>query len=151
MKTTHKLESTHTSVRSQKFRVPAWTSYRTHEKFRVRYVLQNSQKFRVGVYVNKCCTRTRTRPRTRFVFKGHIPVPRVLCNGRTKLTEVPVRVIPGKIPLVWFRTYRTKQPCTNCRLYAILRSHVLRSLCDTPLPLYTGITRARNIPRRLQK
>ena len=33
-------------------------------------------------------------------------------GGRTELTEVPVRVIPGKIPRVWYGSVRTLQNIT---------------------------------------
>ena len=32
----------------------------------------------------ECCTRTRTRVRTRIFFQGHMPLPRLLCHGRTR-------------------------------------------------------------------
>ena len=75
-------------------------------------VLQNSRKFRVGT---RCCTRTRTRTR---VFLQGLPVPRVLCHGRTELTQVPgtgmnvvqnLQQFRARVTLrVWFCAYPTE-------------------------------------------
>ena len=51
-------------------------------------------------------------PAPDYFYKG-IPVPRVLCHGHTELKEVAVRVLPGKIPRVWFCTYPTEHNGTN--------------------------------------
>ena len=86
-------------------------------------VFQNSQKFWI---------RYESFPELAEVpgrYTHVVPVPRVLWHGHTELdvsfvdgyegtelTEVPVRVIPGKILRVWFCTYPTEHNLGQFRL-----------------------------------
>ena len=100
-------------------------------------VSQKPQKFRAGIH--KFCTRTRTPPPGIFTRKGHtIAAPRVLCHGRTDLTEFPgtcivsvvsielaefpVRVIPGTITggMVLYLPYRTQPSGLILRIYTYI-------------------------------
>ena len=97
------------------FRVRVWKSYRTHSSFGYGYGILTELTDVPGRYTNVVLVPV---PAPGYFYKG-IPVPWILCHGRTELTEVPgtgknvvqslhkfrVRVIPR----VWFHLQKFRE------------------------------------------
>ena len=67
------------------FRVRVWGSYRTYRSSGYGYGSYTELTEAPGRYTNVVPVPV---PASGYFYKG-IPVPRVLCHGRTELTEVP--------------------------------------------------------------
>ena len=95
-----------------------WKSHRTHRSCGHGYGSLTELTHVLGRYVYKCCTRTPV-----ILWHGRTELTKLPgtginvqnsrssghgCECRTELADFPVRVIPGKIPRVWFCTYPTE-------------------------------------------